>query len=196
MRSHSGFDVVAFNQKEVAAYNYVFRYYYPSLCQFTGRLIGHDFAEDLVEELFLKLWSSERTFNNEEHLKAFLYHSIKNASLDFLKTNKRTIDRNTLFTSQHSINEADYLAGIIRSEVLIELQQAIAELPKEKGRIIKMTYLEGKSNQETADELGISVQTVKNQKLRGLAILRKIMPDNQYVVIFIASYIEHSKHFQ
>ncbi|MBE9598675.1 sigma-70 family RNA polymerase sigma factor [Pedobacter sp. MC2016-24] len=190
MRSHSGFDVVAFNQKEVAAYNYVFRFYYPSLCQFTGRLIGRDFAEDLVEELFLRLWSSEKTFNNEEHLKAFLYHSIKNASLDFLKTTKRAVDRNTLFTEEHSFNEADYLAGIIRSEVLIELYQAIAELPTEKGRIIKMTYLDGKSNQETAAELGISIQTVKNQKLRGLALLKNKLPDGIYAFIFLYPFVK------
>jgi len=187
---HTCLDIAAFNEKKIAAYNHVFRFYYPSLCQFTSRLVGAEFAEDLVEELFLKLWSSKRTFNTEEHLKAFLYHSIKNASLDFLKTTKRAVDRNTLFAAEHSINEADYLAGIIRTEVLMELYQAIAELPKEKGRIIKMTYLDGKSNQETAAELGISIQTVKNQKLRGLALLKNKLPDGIYAFIFLYPFVK------
>lgn len=186
-----GVDIIALNSKSVTAYKYVFQYYYAPLCQFAERLIGLEFSEDIVEELFLKLWSGDKIFNSEEHLKAFLYHSIKNASLNFIKTNKRAINRNISFTNAHSLKEADYLAGIIRAEVIIELHQAISKLPKEKGRIIRMTYIDGKSNQETADELGISVQTVKNQKLRGLALLRKLLPHNQYVLLFVFPYLEH-----
>jgi RNA polymerase sigma-70 factor (family 1) len=182
---HITFDIAAFNQKDVSAYNHAFKFYYPALCDFAGRLVGADTAEDIVEDLFLKVWTSTQEFKDTDHFKAFLYHAIKNAALDVLKKDRRATDRHLLYTEWQEKDEANYLAGIIRAEVVTELYAAIAELPKGKGGIIKMTYLEGKSNQETADELGLSVQTVKNQKLRGLALLRKKLPDGAFVLLFL-----------
>lgn len=178
-------DIQAFNKKELSAYSCVFKSYYPALCDFAGRIIGSEAAPDLVDDLFLKIWGGNVQFNDVDHLKAYLFRSIKNASLDFIKLNKRAQDRNAFFTEEYLINESDYLAGIIRAEVIMELYAAIADLPTEKGRIIKMTFLEGKTNQETADELGLSIQTVKNQKLRGLALLRKKMPGNAYAFLLL-----------
>lgn len=184
---HIALDIVAFNNKEVPAYNYAFKFFYPALCDFAARMVGRDTAKDIVEDLFLKIWASPQQFREADHLKAFFYRAIKNACLDFIKVNKRASDRNSLFTNENAVNDTDYLAGIIRAEVLMELYAAIAELPTEKGRIIKMTYLEGKSNQETADELGISVQTVKNQKSRGLAILKDKLPEGMYLLLVLHS---------
>ena len=182
---HITLDIVAFNNKEVPAYNYAFKFFYPALCDFAARMVGRDTAKDIVEDLFVKIWTSPQQFREADHLKAFFYRAIKNACLDFIKVNKRANDRNALFTNEHAVNDTDYLAGIIRAEVILELYAAIAELPTEKGRIIKMTYLDGKTNQETADELGISVQTVKNQKLRGLVLLRDKLPREMYSILFL-----------
>ena len=82
-------------------------------------------------------------------------------------------------------DEANYLANIIRAEVIMSIHEAIATLPTEKGKIIKMTYLEGKTNKETADELGLSIQTIKNQKLRGLALLKSKLPDEIFSLLFV-----------
>ena len=180
-------NIHAFNKKEVSAYSYVFKAYYPALCDFAGRIIGSEAAPDVVEDLFMKIWAGNVQYNDADHLKAYLFRSIKNACLDFIKLSKRAQDRNSLFTEEHTFNESDYLTSIIRAEVVMELYAAIAELPTEKGRIIKMTFLEGKTNQETADELGLSIQTVKNQKLRGLALLRKKMPDSAYAFLLFYS---------
>lgn len=183
--SNTLLDIGAFNNKESSAYNYAFKSYYPALCDFAGRLVGIDHAEDIVGDLFLKIWTGNKLFNDPEHLKAFLFHSIKNAALDLMKKSKRASERHLLFTEWQENDQANYLANIIRAEVIMSLHEAIAALPSEKGRIIKMTYLDGKTNQETADELGLSIQTVKNQKLRGLALLKGKLPKGAVSLLII-----------
>ena len=66
-----------------------------------------------------------------------------------------------------------HLDEIVRAEVMGELHHAVDKLPERARQIITETYLNGKTNQEVADEMGLSLQTVKNQKLRALSLLRK-----------------------
>ncbi len=93
------------------------------------------------------------------------------------------MERETVFFLNQE-QETTYLAEVMRSEVLMGLHKALEQLPPQAGKIICMTYLEGKTNQETADELNLSIQTVKNQKQRGWGILKgKLPPDNYLTLI-------------
>lgn len=161
----------------------VYRQYYPALCVFAERIVGIENAKDVVEELFTTLWNKSNKLENETHLQAFLYHSAKNACLNFLKSDLRTNERNTVFAKEIQENEDLYLAEITRSELLRKLHLAIAELPEKCGRIIHLGYVEGLKNPQIAEQLGLSIQTVKNQKLRGIALLKKRFPNGQLMLI-------------
>ena len=169
------------------AFSKVFLALYPPLCQFAEKFVQYTSdAEDIVEDIFLKLWDRAVLFNDEEHLKAFLYRSIRNACLNFLKINKRAFDRNSAFIKeQGEYDEATYLSEITRTEIIAELYIAISELPSQARKVIIKTYIEGQSNQEVADELGISINTVKNHKQNGLALLRSKLPGEPYISLFI-----------
>lgn len=173
-----------------------FRQYYAPLCLFAERILGdRDNAEDIVEDTFFKLWNRQAHFENEEHLKAFLYRAVKNACLDFIKTNERSERRNTLFTEDQQAQDEGYLHEIIRIEVIRELYAAIDSLPPQSGKIIKMSFVEGKTNQEIADELNLSVQTVKNQKGRGLGILKDRLPSDKFQLLLLIPFLEFFELF-
>lgn len=169
------------------AFSKVFLALYPRLCQFAEKFVRDTCdAEDIVEDVFLKLWNRAVVFKDEEHLKASLYRSIQNACLNFLKINKRAFDRNSVFTKeQGEYEEATYLSEITRNEIIAELYAAISELPSQARKVIIKTYIEGQSNQEVADELGISINTVKNHKQNGLVLLRSKLPDATYLFLFV-----------
>jgi len=176
-------------------FNSIFHQYYKALCYFAERITeSHNDAEDIVEELFVKLWNKQQHFESEQHLKAFLYRSTKNACLDFLKLSERANNRHTLFFMDNDQWEESYLNEIIRAEVMREIYRAIENLPKQCSKIITMSYVDGKTNQEIAQELNLSVQTIKNQKGRGLAILKGLLPLDKYQLLLLVPYLHLLSH--
>jgi len=172
------------------AFNQIFHHYYAPLCFFAENITGsHDDAEDIVEELFVKLWNRQEQFDNDRHLKAFLYRSTKNACIDFFKAADRAGERNLFYANEQGDIEESYLHDIIRSEVIREVYQAIQDLPTQCGKVITMSYVDGLSNQEIADALDINMQTVKNHKGRGLAILKSRLPQDKFILLLLIPYI-------
>ena len=105
------------NMVDPNSFEIIFRKFYPSLCFFAERFVGnHDDAEDVIEELFVKLWNKHLQFESEQHLKAYLYRSAKNACLDFIKMSERSGARNTLFADERGYSEEAYLNEIISFE--------------------------------------------------------------------------------
>ncbi|MNL34998.1 RNA polymerase sigma factor [compost metagenome] len=72
---------------------------------------------------------------------------------------------------------------MIQAEVIGELYAALNLLPERCRLIFKMGYLEGMKNHEIAEKLNISVNTIKTQKKRGLAILRSHLPPQTYYIL-------------
>ncbi|HVW96816.1 MAG TPA: RNA polymerase sigma-70 factor [Mucilaginibacter sp.] len=172
------------------AFKNLFKQYYAAFCFFAERLTNSpDDAEDIVEDVFYKLWQRNDWFESEQHFKAFMYRSIKNACLDFVKLNERRERRNNFFTEEQGYKQESYLNEIIRAEVIREVYAAIESLPPQCGKVITMSFVEGKSNREIAEELNLSMQTVKNQKGRGLALLKTMMSHDKFQVLLLLPYL-------
>lgn len=181
--------LLGLQNKDEGAFNDVFLALYPRLCLFAEKFVqDKEDSEDIVEDVFLKLWDNPMLFNDSDHLKAYLFRSIRNSCLNLLKANQRSFDRNNFFSQeQGEIDETSYLSEITHIEVMAELYAAIAQLPPQAQRVITKTYIEGMSNQEVADELALSINTVKNHKQNALAILRSKLSNDSYFMLFILS---------
>jgi RNA polymerase sigma factor, sigma-70 family len=184
-----------FDMSSSAVFRKVFLTYYSTLCVFAERFIGKvDQVEDIVQGVFLNILQKEIAFLNESHLKGYLYRSIHHACLDMIKTSRHSLERDTgFYEDQEKSEENFYLTQVTRSELLIEMQNAIAALPMQSARIIELSYLEGKSNQEIADNLGLAVQTVKNQKRIALDLLRSKLSGDAYLLLLLYSITPHLK---
>jgi len=164
--------LVKLHTRDPAAFGEVYLKHHAPLCHFAGKLLDDpDGGQDIVDDVFLRLWERAQPFNDSEHLKAFLYRSIRNACLDQLRSSKRRSLRDGIY-AESLVPTESYLASITHTEVITELYQAISGLPGQAQKIIRKTFLEGKSNEEVAEEMKLSIHTVKNQKRRGLDILR------------------------
>ena len=157
------------NGKEPAAWEELYARYYKALCAYSASLTGDAaFAEDLVQELLLRMWQSDRTFSVLPELAAYLYRSVYRNSLAC--TNRACA---TEISPPHvdPEEESGLLAGMVGEEVIRRLYSDIRTLPSEQSRIIRLS-IAGFKGAEIARRLGISINTVKTQKYRGYRSLR------------------------
>jgi RNA polymerase sigma-70 factor (family 1) len=155
--------------------DFFFQQYYTQLCYFAGTLLNDDFlAQEITSDAFTKLWQSRQTLATEGSIKAWLYSTVRNASVDHLRKVKRLRVSESGLESATTI-EQSALHTIIESETIDHIIETIGKLPPQCRRIFRLFYLHGKSYNEIAQELNLSPQTVRNQKQRAAKLLRKMI---------------------
>jgi RNA polymerase sigma-70 factor (ECF subfamily) len=154
--------------------DHLFTLYYARLCYFGFKIIGErEAAEDLAQDAFLKLWERQNNFNNELPAKTFLYVTVRNACLNRIRHEKLEKKYSRANDSgEEAVELENGLHQMIQAEVLGEIHKAIEELPQGCRQVLKLAYFEGLKNHEIAEQLGISINTVKTQKARALQLLR------------------------
>ena len=143
--------------------------------QFTG---DKEQAQDIVQEAFINYWNQhEKVADNKIAIKNFLYSSVRNASLNSLR-HKKVVENYAQSSGTAEPEEPPVTDAIIIAEVMAEIHSAIHSLPENCRLVSVLGYLEGKKNREIADDLDMSVNTVKKQKQRALQLLRiKLTPE-------------------
>jgi RNA polymerase sigma-70 factor (ECF subfamily) len=157
-------------------YKDLFNRRYTSLCIFANKYLEDiEISKDIVQDVFLKIWESKVVFNNENTIKSYLYTSVKNKSLDYLKS-KRYISTNYFSISEIEKLEAEpfFLREVVLEETSVIIENAIDSLPKRCAQILKLS-VRSLSNLEIANELHISINTVKAQKKIGYKRLKPLL---------------------
>lgn len=161
---------------------------YPALYVLSSRLTGDgDAAKDIVSEVFLRLWEKRSALTAVKDIKAYLYISLKNASLDHLRKNERMQKRDIAAFKQTG-NTEDFLERLAGVEKVRILYEAIHSLPTECQKVV-LLGLEGHSPKEIAEQLSISASAVSNQKQRAVKLLReKLSPGILAGCLFLIHY--------
>lgn len=163
----------AFRNGDERALAHFFKLHSKSLAYFTSRMLDDKAeADDIISKCFLKLWQRHGDFKTAQNIKAFLYISCRNACLDYLASLKVRTASQEKYISHLQDGEETILYDVIQTEVLDMVNKEIEELPEKMKVIFKMLYIEGKSTTEIAMELGLSIQTVRNQKTKAITILK------------------------
>ncbi|MDO6430248.1 sigma-70 family RNA polymerase sigma factor [Flavitalea sp. BT771] len=168
--------LAGFHQRETLAEKQVFQKYFKPLCLYSETITGQLAAsEDIVAESFEKAWARRLEFNTLENLKAFLYHIVRNASLNYTESQKRhrSHHEQIRYLSNHEPQLPEALEReILRVELLQEIYQEIENLPDRCGQIFKLLFIHHQTTQEIADQLSINVQTVRSQKARAIQLIK------------------------
>ncbi len=161
------------------AFKDIFMDFFVSQVNFARKITGNEEdAKDIVQEIFLKIWNSNADFPNEIAFKSYLYISTRNSCIDHLRR-KRNIpaEIDVAVNLEEEANEA------MKEEAFRLLDTAIETLPPQTKKIIKLT-LSGRSINEIADNLKITVNTVKTLKLRAYKTLRDKFGDMFILLVF------------
>jgi len=130
-----------------------------------------DDAKDILTDVFVKLWDRRANFPTLSAIRAFLYITARNQSLDFLKMKKRQDASKTSY-SWWMKHPEEVSALILNAELVVQLEQEIRSLPPKCREIVQLAYYEGLTSEQIAQQLGISLQTVWNQKTTAIKKLR------------------------
>lgn len=167
----------SFQSGEEKGFNFFFNTHYAALTWFSNSLVkDEEQAKDLVEECFIKFWEKRESIQHAKAVKSYLYTMVRHACLEFMEKQKKLQAAAKDFQYVSPDSERPVLHSIIESEVLSEVYQALSTLPPQCQKVIRMLYVEGKGYQEIAQELALSIRTVKNHRARGLELLQERLP--------------------
>jgi RNA polymerase sigma-19 factor, ECF subfamily len=167
------------------AFTTIFRTYYEPLFRFAARFVREaDAAENIVQEVFVKIWINRNKINIVYDVKTYLYTAVKNHCLNFIKQGKRlsSIDENTekIITSVKSPEDE-----FEKNEKLKAINDAIERLPARCKKIFIMKKYDELSYKEIAEILNISINTVKTQMKRALKFLLRQLENMNSLIIFL-----------
>lgn len=164
--------------------DWLFKEYYDRLVFFSWQILkDKQQAEDTAQDAFIAYWQQrDQVSDHPTAIKNFLYKSVKNASLDIIR-HLQVVDKFQATQPNTEQGEAYIIEAIISSEIIAEVHAAIETLPSHLRRLSKLSFLEGKKNQEVADELEMSVNTVKKQKQRALELLKVNLNPETYILL-------------
>lgn len=158
------------------AFHQIFQKFHKTIVYFAKKILNEhnqSEAEEIVQDIFVKLYEKRKSFNTLDNIKAFLYISTKNACLDKIAKEKVRSNRFDKYIQDFNEFEESILQHIIDAELISQLGAEIDALP-DKCRIIMRQFLdEDKTAKEIAEDLDISISTVKAQRARAISIIKK-----------------------
>lgn len=129
--------------------------------------------EEVVQEVFVKLWLKKDTINPEKDFQSYLFSIAKHLVLDYLKS---AVNRKLYFVGEHLQQDLlveDGFETPLTEDMEEKLQKLIDEIPERRRAIFRMSRFEGLSYKQIAERLNISENTVDSQIRNALAFLRK-----------------------
>ena len=164
-----------------AAYKYLYDQHYQILCHVAAQYVKDDFlAETIVGDVIFHLWEVRETIEINTSVRSYLMTCVRNRCIDYLKSqyHKREVAHSDTglrdFPVLQYVKDDDYPLGkLLEKELEDEIMNAINRLPEECRRVFNMSRFENRKYEEIAQELKISVNTVKYHIKHALALLHE-----------------------
>lgn len=156
---------------DLSTFREIYQEYFTALKYFACRYVDDEEAVcDLLQDFFVKLWEQGEQFENELAFKTYLYRGIRNNCLCYL----RDVQRRERHLAEYEPEETEdaFVNKMIEAEVYALINEVFEELPPATRRVYAKS-LEGKSQQEIAEELNIAINTIKKHKNNANHYLRK-----------------------
>ena len=147
-----------------------------------------DNAEEIVQNVFFKLWEKKEQIDQIDSIKAYLYRATYNESLNFLKHTRVRAAYETFVKTTTSEGSATDILSV--KELQAKIDTALNDLPEQCRTIFQLSRFEELKYREIADQLNLSIKTVENQMGKALRVLREKLADHLpllFVIIFLTN---------
>jgi RNA polymerase sigma-70 factor (family 1) len=177
--------IESLSKGDESAYNYLIDTYHHKLCVYANSLVKNIYsAEDIVQNVFIKVWEQRTRLKPDHALKSFLYKLVYNEFIDLYRKNQ------SLFSLEKSYYDA--LNSVIQEEdsesfqrVLNVVNREIQNLPPKCKEVFILSKKEGLTNIEIAEHLDVSIKTVEAQITKAFSILRSSLEEKVRSVLFL-----------
>ena len=168
------------------AFKKFFEGFYPSICVFAKKYMqDSDLAEDLAQEAFIEFWKIKDQFTDIHSIKGFIYTVTRNKCLNAIKQRsiREQILNDTIFSDDY------FYELIVEEETYSFIHLAVNKLASQSRKIVLLS-MEGTKNQEIADFLNISLNTVKTLKKNAYKELRVNLKDYAFAMMVIGHFLK------
>lgn len=160
------------------AFENVFKNHFKSLHAYAYTIVKDEMAaEEMVQNVFCKIWERKGQLDIETSLTAYLYRAVYNESLNHIKHQKVKMAYQAHASYQMKMQTDSASKKVLLSDLEKKLRTALSELPEQCRTIFQMSRFEELKYQDIADRLGISIKTVENQMGKALKLLRTKLID-------------------
>jgi RNA polymerase sigma-70 factor (ECF subfamily) len=169
-----------------SAFTIIFTKYYEDLVRFSfGYTRDSDASEEIIQEVFLKLWENRKALMIHSSLKSFLLKTVQNRSIDSLRHVSITHKYASIVLEHPLLAENDTENYILHSELEANFKHAMDIIPTEYAEAFRMSRMETLNYQEIAQKLDISVRTVEVRISKALKLLRDELKDYLVLVLIL-----------
>lgn len=171
------------------AFTLLFDTYYVPLCFFANKFLGDmDLSRSQVQQVYVDLWEKRGKIDITWSVKFYMYHAVRNRSIDFIRKNKYTVQ---LIEDARDPQQTPFRDLVEEAELNAKINESIDKLPGKCREIFILCRFEGLKYSEIAKKLNISIKTVEMQMGIALKKLRKNINGSQ--MINLMTYISTKK---
>ena len=152
----------------------LFERYYAPLCNFSFLFIKDaGLSEELVSDVFIRIWKKHDELKRITNVKAYLYRSVKNAVISSLRKNRVKLEE---LVKGEDIAKLDITPEtlLINSELKDSIRKMIDAMPRQAGLVFRMHRVDGLTYKEIAMALDLSVKTIESHMSKALRFVKDI----------------------
>jgi RNA polymerase sigma-70 factor (family 1) len=165
-------------QGDLKEFETLFRSSYASLVKYARTIIkDQDTAEEIVQDLFFRLWQNKEKIKIESSLNGYLFRSVHNRCLHYIE-HLKVVERHAQEMSYEQESGSESPADVIQyKELQAKIARTIEKLPERCAQIFSMNRFEGLKYAEIAEKLSVSVKTVEANMGKALKEFRKALAE-------------------
>ena len=171
----------------------LFREHFTALCYFARKYLGDlDSSKEIVHSVFIRLWENRSSFDWDKSAKSYLFTSVYNRSMNFIRDNKKFVSGESSEVREEVTDTSAFSDTLEVAELEGRIKTALQRLPGKCREVFELNRFEGKKYAEIASLLDISVKTVETQMSKALKILRDELRDYLCVIVlFLLINMDH-----
>lgn len=175
-----------------AAFKTLFEKYRNKLYHYLFHITkSREVAEEIVMDVFLKLWLGREMVIEIDHFDAFLFRVAQNKAIDFLRSANRdlTLRQHLWEEMQAAADRAD--SRVICTEIETTIRQAVQHLSPQRQLVYQLSREDNLTHDQIASRLNLSKNTIKNHIVESVRFIRGYLHNHEEMMIFIIFFPLH-----
>lgn len=169
---------------EKTAFQELFERYAPRIYQFSlSYLKNKADAEELVQDVFLKIWEKREMLDLSKNIKSFIFKVAVNTIYDFIRHKNIENAFNDFARANFETGSDNTWHTVIFDEMTANLNELVAKLPDQQQKIFQLSREEGLTSEEIAAKLNLSKRTVENHLYRALSFLKENFRRDSFISV-------------
>lgn len=172
------------------AFKTLFDDHYRPLCNFAYRITGDiDQAEDIVQDVYVKLWNNKEMLQKDKNVRSFIYTMVRNHALEIVRREGigARINKEILYLHTEETEDMIDDEEIEKYRLIDKIYVSIRQLPPKCGEVFTLSKVNGLTYTQIAERLDISVKTVENHIGKALKLLREMLAESTVIFIIITT---------